>query len=271
MPAGNGANGTSRSPRAITRLPDASLAFCELTHLERTPINAARARAQHGAYVDWLRARGVLVEVLEPLAGSPDACFVEDTAIVLDEVAIVTRPGVESRRGEVDSVAAALAPHRELIRIEAPAILEGGDVVVTEETLFVGLSGRTNHAGLKELAHSVLPFGYRVKAVEVSGCLHLKSAMTLIAPRTLLVQPAWIDLARVEGFELIPVDSEEPFAANTLRVGDSLLHPACFPRTRASLSGRGFAVTPLDIGEFQKAEGAVSCLSLLLDGGQARR
>ncbi|MDP6538721.1 MAG: arginine deiminase family protein [Planctomycetota bacterium] len=263
------ANGTPREARppalAITRKPDASLVDCELTHLERASIDVERALVEHAAYVERLRALGVEVEVLEPLSGFPDACFVEDTAIVLDEVAILTRPGATSRRGEVDSMAEALAPHRQLFRLEAPATLDGGDVVVTDDTLFVGVSARTNHAGLKELAHRVLPLGLRVKAVEVNGCLHLKSAMSLVAPKTLLVQPNWIDLGRIAGFDFIPVASEEPAAANAVRVGGSLLHPAGFPRTANALRAHGLEVASVAIGEFQKAEGAASCLSLLLD------
>jgi dimethylargininase len=251
--------------KAITRAPEDSLTDCALTHLEREPIDVARALAQHADYVEVLRSRGVAVEELPPLAGAPDACFVEDTAIVLDEVAIITRPGIESRRREVGSVASALAQHRELITIDAPSTLEGGDVIVADDTLFVGWSKRTNHAGLKELAHRVLHLGYRVKAVEVRGCLHLKSAMTLIGPETLLVQPEWLDLVRVRGFECISVAPEEPFGANALRLADSLLHPAGFPRTHSLLCERGFDVSSVEIGEFQKAEGAVTCLSLLLD------
>ena len=240
--------------KAITRAPEDSLTDCALTHLERKPIDVARAIAQHADYVEALRSRGVAVEELPPLAGAPDACFVEDTAIVLDEVAVITRPGIESRRREVGSVASALAKHRELITIDAPSTLEGGDVVVAGETLFVGWSKRTNHAGLKELAHRVL-----------RGCLHLKSAMTLIGPETLLIQPEWLDLTHVRGLECLSVAPEEPFGANALRLADSLLHPAGFPRTHSLLCERGFDVSPVEIGEFQKAEGAVTCLSLLLD------
>lgn len=249
---------------ALVRRPGPALVRCALTHLERQPIDCALALEQHRAYVAALEELGVRVEELPALDDAPDACFVEDPAVVLDEVAVVARPPSPSRRREVGSVEAALAPRRALVRIEEPATLEGGDVLVVEDTLYVGWSQRTNHAGLKALAHLLLPFGYRVKAVEVEGCLHLKTALARVGPRTLLANPAWIHAARIDGVELLPIDPSEPFAANALLAGDTVIYPSGFPRTEARLRARGIAVRTIPLSEFQKAEGGPSCLSLLL-------
>lgn len=249
---------------AITRDLSAAFERCQLTHLPRQPIDLPRARAQHEAYERCLASLGCRVERLPAGPDLPDSVFVEDCAIVLDEVAVLARPGAASRRLEVPAVEEALRPHRPSSRIAAPATLDGGDVLRVGRTLFVGLSTRTTPLALEQLGALVRPFGYEVAAGEVRGCLHLKSAATEVAPGVLLVNPAWTG-DWVRAFECIEVDPAEPFAANALRIGDSLVYPAAFPRTRARLEAHGLDVHEIDLSELAKAEGAVTCCSLILD------
>jgi dimethylargininase len=194
----------------------------------------------------------------------PDAVFVEDAAVVLDEVAVITRPGAESRRGETESLAYALRPFRTLGVIEAPAILDGGDVLRVGRSVFVGLSRRTNRDGYQALAALLEPLGYEMRPpVEVRGCLHLKSAATQVAQDVLLVNPAWADVRDFAGYELVHVDPGEPFAANVLSVNGIVVAAAAYPRTRDRLLDRGVPVVTLDASELAKAEGALTCCSLL--------
>ena len=250
---------------ALLREVSPSLAACELSFLERAPIDVARAREQHSHYAAELTALGLSVEWLEPLPAAADGVFVEDTAVVLPEVAVITRPGVESRRGEVESVAVCLAGHRPLQRIVAPGCLEGGDVVRIGRSLYVGASDRTNAAGIGQLATALAPFGYRVTAVEMRDCLHLKSAATFIPPDLLLVNPAWVDPRLFDTRRLVAVDEAEAFAANTLTVAGVTLMSAAFPRTGERLSEAGISTRALDVSELQKAEAALTCMSLVLD------
>jgi dimethylargininase len=251
---------------ALTRCPAPSLTECELTFLEREPIEYERALAQHAAYVGALRSAGAQVTVLPATDAYPDSVFVEDAAVVLDEVAILTRPGVASRAAEPDLLAPPLGRYRPLARIEAPATLEGGDVLRVGRRLFVGLSPRTNAAGAEALRALAAPHGYTVTAVPVRDCLHLKTGVTALDDEALLANPAWVDLERFAGFDVIPVAAEEPWAANTLRLDATLLANAAFPRTLEQLARRGLAPIPVEIGEFGKAEAGLTCLSLLVTG-----
>lgn len=252
-------------PIAITRPTGPELARCELTHLAREPIDPARAEEQHRAYVSALEELGARVVELPRLPEHPDAVFVEDAAIALDGVAVIARPGAESRRGETQCVAEALSEWRELVHLTAPSVLDGGDVVRLGETLLVGQSTRTNHAGLKQVAHALLPYGYRVKAVDVRGCLHLKSACCAIDGETVLCNPAWVDLPRMSGVRVIEVPGEEPGGANVLAVGGTVLVMAHAPRTAELLAASGYEVRTLDVSEFVKAEGALTCKSILFE------
>jgi len=191
--------------------------------------------------------------------------FVEDPAIVLDEVAVITRPGAESRRGETGSIAHALAPFRELRTIRAPATIEGGDVVHVGKTLYVGLSQRTNHEGIAQLAEILKPFGYRVAAVEVNGCLHLKSAACWAGGDVILANRQWIDAAAFRDFKIIDVAGDEPAAADVLPIGGKLLVPANFVHTSEILEAAGIEVRNIDVSELQKAEAGVTCMSLLFE------
>jgi dimethylargininase len=256
-----------RTRIALTREVSARLARCELTHLSRETIDLDRARAQHAAYEDALRSIGCDVRRLRPEPEMPDAVFVEDAAVVLDEIAVVTRPGAASRRGEVPSVAEALTPYRGLVRVEPPATLDGGDVLVVGRSVFVGLSARTNEEGARQLAAAVGPRGYTVRSLSVRSCLHLKTAVTRVGPRAVLLNGDWVDAEAFAAFETIEVHRDEPWAANALEVGGAVVHPAAFPRTGDRLRQRGLDVRAVDVSELAKAEGGVTCCSLVFDAG----
>jgi dimethylargininase len=200
----------------------------------------------------------------------PDSVFVEDAAVVLDEIAILARPGAPSRRPEVPSVAAALRPYRNLAAIEPPAMLDGGDVLVLKKTIFVGASSRTNGEGIETLRRIAAPHGYEVRAVPVTRCLHLKSAVTRVSEEAVLIHPGWVDPDVFAGLERIETDPSEPFAANALLAATTVVYPAAFPRTLARLEARGLRVATVDVSELAKAEGAVTCCSLLLMGDSDR-
>jgi dimethylargininase len=249
---------------AITRDVSPSLATCELSFVARAPIDARRAQAQHAAYCRALEALGCRVIALPALAAFPDSVFVEDVALAFDEVAIATRPGATTRRDEGAAVIEVLGRHRQVLPIEAPGTLDGGDVLRIGRHVFVGMSARSNEAGRMQLRERLAPFGYRVESVAMRDCLHLKSAVTQVAEETVLINPAWVDAAPFAGLARIEVDPAEPHAANALRVGDALLYPQGFPRTEARLRAAGIEVTMLDLSELQKAEGATTCCCILL-------
>ena len=248
---------------AITRGVSAAMADCELSFVARAAIDFALAQRQHAAYVSALQALGCEVVELPAQEAMPDSVFVEDVALVLDEVAVMTRPGAESRRLEGASIAGMLARFRPLLRMEAPATLDGGDVLRIGRQVYVGESARSNPEGRRQLQALLAPHGYTVQGVAMHDCLHLKSAVTAIADGQLLVNPRWVDTAAFAGFELIEVDPGEPHAANVLRVGDALVYPDCFPLTTARLRAIGLRVLTVDVSELQKAEGAVTCCSLV--------
>ncbi len=248
---------------ALMRAVPSTLGHCELTFRRREPIDLERAAAQHAAYADLLRSLGLEVVELPADPALPDCCFVEDAAVVLDEVALLALPGAVSRRGELLAVAAALAPYRRLERTAPPATIEGGDVLRVGHTLFVGRSRRTNEAGIARLAAVAEPLGYRVAPVPVRGCLHLKSAVCALDRGRVLANTAWVDMAPFRRFEVLEVAPEEPTAANVLRVEGWVIAHAGFPRTIDRIAALGHAVKPLDVSEFLKAEAALTCKSLL--------
>lgn len=249
---------------AFTREVTPAIIECELTHLAREPIDYARAVAQHHAYETLLANLGCRIEKIPALSTQADAVFIEDTAVVVDQVAVITRPGAESRRSETQPVAAALQHHRELIHLRAPGTLDGGDVLRTGRQVFVGQTSRTNQQGIAQLRDALGPAGYSVTGVPVQGCLHLKSAATEVADGVILINPLWAQRASFPGFDFIEVDPGEPHAANALRLGNDLLHGAEYSRTRARLESEGLQVHPIDLSELAKAEGAVTCCSLIL-------
>ncbi len=251
-------------PVAVTRPVSRSIAGCELTCLARAPIDFARAEAQHENYERALEAAGCTIHRLRPEHDLPDAVFVEDAAIVLDEAAVITRPGATSRRAEIESVAEALGAWRRIVRIVEPGTIDGGDVLRVGRRIWVGRSGRTDASGFEQLREVAAPLGYRVHVVPVHGCLHLKSAVTAVAADTLLVNSAWVPVDAFEGFDLVEVHPDEPHAANALQVGDSVIAAAAFPRTADRLRARGIEPVLLDVSEIAKAEGALTCCSLIV-------
>jgi len=248
---------------AITRGVSARIGACELTHLDRDPIDVERARAQHRAYEGALVTLGCRIDALPALDDLPDSVFVEDAAIVLDEIAIVTRPGAESRRPEAALIAPVLSNYRRVTFIQSPGTLDGGDVLRIGRRIFVGQSGRSNESGVEQLRAVAWPYGYTVTAVPVRGCLHLKSAITEVAPGVVLVNPAWVDASAFGHVAVMEVDPGEPYGANGLLVEGRLIYPESFPATRRRLEGAGVDVVPVDVSELQKAEGAVTCCSLV--------
>ncbi len=248
---------------AITRDVSASLADCQLSFVDRETLDTERAAAQHHAYRQALKSLGCRVIALPAQDAMPDAVFVEDVALVFDEIAVMTRPGAESRRDEGASVAKVLGRYRALCTIEAPGTIDGGDVLRVGRKIFVGESARSNAAGIEQLRASVAEFGYMVQGVPTRECLHLKSAVTQLTEDTLLIQIEWVDRDVFAEYRLIDVDPDEPHAANALRIGDGVVYPASFPRTRQRIVDAGVAITTVDLSELQKAEGATTCCSLV--------
>ena len=248
---------------ALTREPARDMSACELTHLERRPIDAARVSGQHRAYRRALEECGARVITLPAMDEMPDSVFVEDTGIVLDEFAVLTSPGVRSRREEVRAIEPEIARLRPVARISPPATIEGGDVLRVGRNIFVGLSPRTNREGVAALRSLVAPHGYEVFGVELRGCLHLKSGCTAIDDETILANPEWIDAEAFRSYRVIAVHVDEPWAANALRVGATVCVGAAFPRTSRMLSRRGYAVRAVDVSEMAKAEGGLTCMSLI--------
>jgi dimethylargininase len=250
---------------AITRAVSPSLAQCELSFIPRQPIDLRKAQSQHHAYEKLLADLGARVISLPAEPGLPDSMFVEDPAVVLDELAVIFPLGTETRRREALSVAAALQPFRKLQHIQLPGMLEGGDILRLGRKLFVGLTARSNAEGIAQLSGIVTAHGYQVIGVPVPGCLHLKSAVTALDEHTLLANRAWFDSSVLPGYEWLDVDPVEPHAGNALTFSGTIIFPASFPRTRARIEARGFCVAPLDISELQKAESGLTCSSLIFD------
>ncbi len=250
---------------AVTREVSASIGRCELTHLARVPIDVDLARVQHGAYERALADAGYLVERLPAADDVPDCVFIEDIAIVVDGLAVITRPGAESRRAEIPVVAGALRRHRPLATIEAPGVVDGGDVLTIGARVYVGISTRTNREGAAQLRRLLAPHGYAVQEVTVRGCLHLKSAVTAVSDDAIVANPAWLPADAFDGFERIDVDPAEPMAANVVRLADRLIVASSHARTADRLAARGYRIVPVDASELAKAEGALTCCSLLFE------
>ena len=249
---------------AITREVSPRFDECEITHIDRSPIDLHIAQAQHQGYVQTLKELGCEVIELPAEAHLPDSVFIEDTAFILPEVAVITRPGADSRKPETESIARALQPYYELRFIQEPGTVDGGDVLVLGKDIFVGMSTRSNQAAVGQINTLLGGFGYRAHQVELRDCLHLKSAVTRVDAKTLLINPNWVATEHFPGFDLIEVDPAEPFAANCLPVNGKIIFPAAFPKTRAKLEARGYKVRIVQVDELAKAEGAVTCCSLII-------
>lgn len=248
---------------ALTRPVSESIAHCELTHLHRQPIDIRKARDQHAAYEKCLEEIGCTLLRLPESAGLPDSVFVEDTAVVLDELAIIMRPGVASRRDETKSVAESLKRFRNLYYIAAPGTVDGGDVLRIGMKLYVGISGRSNKEGAEQMRTILKPYGYEIIEVAVNGCLHLKSAVTQVADSTVLINKDWVDYEIFNSNPCIEVDPSEPYAANALWLNGTVMYPASFPQTRKKLEEAGIQLRIVDASELAKAEGALTCCSII--------
>jgi dimethylargininase len=203
------------------------------------------------------------VQLLPAEPDLPDSVFVEDTALVLDECAIITRPGADSRKPETESIAKILAPYRKLFFIESPARVDGGDILSVGKKIYVGLSTRSDNHAIEQMQNYLRPYGYEVKGVAVTGCLHLKSAVTQIAKDTLLINSEWIDKNCFDEVKFIEIDPSEPYAANAVLIGDTIIYPTAFPKTQKRLENMGIKIVNVDADELAKAEGAVTCCSLI--------
>ncbi len=250
---------------ALTRPVSSSLPRCEISFIERQPIDVALARRQHAAYEAALGRAGARVVRVPAADEHPDASFIEDTAVVLDELAVIPIMGAPSRRGETAEVERCLAAYRPLVRLTAPATLDGGDVKRAERTIVVGLTTRTNRAAAEQLGALTRPHGYEVIPVVPTNCLHLKSACTYLGRGVVLANPAWIDTSCLRGFEILPVAPEEPFGANAVAVCGKLLYATGFPKTQERLERRGFEVITVETSELRKAESAMTCMSLVFE------
>jgi dimethylargininase len=247
---------------ALTHLPSMNLDRGLRTHIARLPVDYDAALLQHAAYCQMLRDCGAHVVTLDINRDWPDSTFIEDTAVVLDEVAVLASMGTEARRGEVAGLEPELKKYRELHRIEPPATLEGGDVLRVGRKVLVGVSSRTNLAGVHAFETIVRRYGYQVSPVPVSRCLHLKSACTALPDGSLLVNPSWLDTSTLRPFAVVPIPEAEPVAANTLSVGETICLAVSHTKTAELLRQRGFAVRTIQVSEFAKLEGGVTCLSL---------
>jgi dimethylargininase len=249
--------------RAILRRPGADFAAGITTAGFGAPDHA-RMLAQHAAYATTLRALGLAVDVLEPLPGFPDAYFVEDVAVIVPELAVIARPGAPSRREEAEAIVAVLVRHRQIVRLEQPATLDGGDVLVADRAVFVGLSARTNAEGAAQLARFLEPHGYRTRTVPVTAGLHLKSSVSWLGGETLLVSERFANVPELRGYRRIAVAAGEEAACNTLLVNGTLLAPAGHAGARRKLEETGLPVVELDVSEARKMDGGLSCMSLRL-------
>jgi dimethylargininase len=246
----------------VTRGVSPNIAGCQLTFLERRHIDYAKACVQYKAYEDLLRSLGTDVISLPVASELPDSVFVEDTAIILKEVAVVGIPARASRRQEVNGVISTLEQYRNLKFLEPPATLEGGDVFVDGKTIYVGRSSRTNQEGIFQLRHIVSAFGYAVREVAVRGCLHLSTGASRLAHKTILANPDWIDVGSFSDCKVVRVAASEPWAGNVLTLGETVIMPMSCPETGMILESLGFTVQPVDISEFEKAEAGVTCMRL---------
>ncbi len=249
---------------AITRRISPRFNECEITHIDRTRIDLEVAQDQHQKYVQALDQLGCEVIELAAESDLPDSVFVEDTAFILPEVAVITRPGADSRKPEIESIIKALSPHKKLLQVSAPASVDGGDVLVLGKNIYIGLSLRSNQQAVDQIQSLLNDYGYTVTGVEMHDCLHLKTALTRVDDQTVLINPHWVDVSHFRDLSWIEVDASEPFAANCLPINGQVIYPTSFPKTTKKLEAHGCKILPVQVDELAKAEGAVTCCSLIL-------
>jgi dimethylargininase len=237
----------------------------ELTHVARSPIDMRLADEQHAAYRAALEQCGARVTDLPAIEAHPDGAFVEDVAVIFPQITIHCRPGAESRRGEVIAMVPNLPADRPWARIEAPATVDGGDVLCIGRSVFIGRSSRTNDAGIAAIQAHLAPHGYTVTPIDVRHSLHLKTAVTALDDDRLLINPNWVDAGKFGGRPTIEVSPDEPFGANALRIGDRIIYGAHSARTADRLEQAGYRVIRVEASEFAKAEAGMTCLSLVFE------
>src|SRR5580704_12753930 len=248
----------------MVRQPGSRLAEGIVTYISRTPVDVAVARAQHGAYVDALAASGWMIQQVSAAEDCPDSVFIEDTVVICEDLAVLTRPGAPGRRAEVAGVAQVVRSlGLRTARIEEPGILEGGDVLQVGSMVYAGRGGRTNGEGIRQLRSLLAPLGRTVIAVPLTNVLHLKSAVTALPDGTFLLLPG---LVPAELFPAVRPVAEEGGCHVVPLGGDRVLIAASAPRTAEFLDNLGFTPVVVDISEFEKLEGCVTCLSVLLPG-----
>jgi len=250
---------------AITRALSPLLINCELTHIDRSPIDFEKAEDQHTEYENALRKMGYTIRRLAETPHLADGVFVEDTAVVFPEVGIITRPGAESRRPETESMADVLKEYRELKFIQEPATIDGGDVLVIGKKVWIGNSTRTNKEAIRQSGEFLKPFGYEVIGVPVTECLHLKTAIAMIEDDLLFINPKWVSPDIFTDFHCEFTHPDEPRGANIIRRGNWVLCPSAFPHTLQWLSGKGYDVISIDQSELAKAEAGLTCCSVIVE------
>ncbi|MGH9517264.1 MAG: dimethylarginine dimethylaminohydrolase family protein [Terriglobales bacterium] len=250
---------------ALTRAVSSRINECELTFIDRQAIDYELAIRQHKNYQQLLRSLGLDLIELPADDRCPDCCFIEDTALILDELAIATRPRSNARRAELDGVLPTIAEYRDIVHVEAPATLEAGDVLRIGRNVFIGITSRTNRQGIDFIRKHAAPYGYKVHGVEVPGALHLKSVCTAVNERTILADSSRIDIAPFAEYELIEVPPDEWMAANLLLVNGTVCMHAGFHKTLDLLQDRNIHVRTVDISEFLKAEAGLTCMSIIFE------
>ena len=250
---------------ALTRGISAGIDRCEVSFIDRVAIDVEKMKQQHRAYEDMLRSMGYEVTQIPADDNCPDCCFIEDTALVLDEIAVITNPGSPARRGEVAGVVSTIEKFRKTVKIEPPATLEGGDVLRIGRNLYVGLTQRTNAAGVEALRKLVEPYGYRVTGVPTPGALHMKSVCTAADERTIVADPTRMDVSAFDGYDIIRIAPEEWMGGDLLPINGTVCIIEGFPKLQSALEARGFKVRAQNMSEFLKAEAGLTCLSLLFE------
>jgi dimethylargininase len=250
---------------ALTRGISASIDRCEVSFIDRVPIDVQKMKQQHRAYEEMLQSMGYEVIQISADDSCPDCCFIEDTALVLDEIAVITHPGSTARRAEVPGVVSTIEKFRKTVKIEPPATLEGGDVLRIGRNLYVGLTQRTNVEGVGALRKLVAPYGYTVTAVPTPGALHMKSVCTAANDRTVVADPTRMDVSVFANYDVVEISPEEWMGGDLLPINGTVCMIEGFPKLKSALEGRGLNVRTLNMSEFMKAEAGLTCLSLLFE------
>ena len=247
---------------AIARKPGPNFAQGITTAVNEESPKYETLVNQHKEYISTLKSIGLEVILLNALPDHPDAYFVEDTAVVATDVAVITNPGADARKGEEETIAPVLAQYRKTEKIRPPGTVDGGDILQVGKHFFIGVSERTNHEGAGQLSHILKRYGYTCTIVAVGEGLHFKSSVNYVGQNTLLVTEDFSENAQFEGYDTIVVDSIESYAANTLFINDHLLVPRGYPDTRKKLEMLNFKIIELDTSEVRKMDGGLTCMSL---------